>query len=25
MSAPIDWAPGLLLGADGFEGSFYHK
>jgi len=25
MSTPIDWAPGLLLGADGFEGSFYHK
>lgn len=25
MSAPVDWAPGLLLGADGFEGSFYHK
>lgn len=25
MSQPIDWAPGLLLGADGFEDSFYHK
>jgi len=25
MSTPIDWAPGLLLGADGFEESFYHK
>ena len=25
MSTPVDWAPGLLLGADGFEGSFYHK
>lgn len=25
MSQPVDWAPGLLLGADGFEGSFYHK
>lgn len=25
MSEPLDWAPGLLLGADGFEGSFYHK
>lgn len=25
MSTEIDWAPGLLLGADGFEGSFYHK
>ena len=25
MSTPVDWAPGLLLGADGFEGEFYHK
>jgi len=25
MSAPIDWAPGLLLGADGFEDTFWHK
>jgi hypothetical protein len=25
MSAPVNWAPGLLLGADGFEGSFYRK
>ena len=25
MSKPIDWAPGLLLGADGFEGTFYRK
>jgi len=25
MSTPIDWAPGLLLGADGFEGGYYHK
>lgn len=25
MSKSVDWAPGLLLGADGFEGSFYHK
>jgi DNA polymerase len=25
MSAPIDWAPGLLLGADGFSDPFYHK
>jgi DNA polymerase bacteriophage-type len=25
MSTPIGWAPGLLLGADGFEGNFYHK
>ncbi len=25
MSQEIFWAPGLLLGADGFEGSFYHK
>ena len=25
MSAPVDWAPGLLLGADGFEDKFYHK
>lgn len=25
MSQPVRWAPGLLLGADGFEDSFYHK
>jgi hypothetical protein len=25
MSTEIFWAPGLLLGADGFEESFYHK
>lgn len=25
MGRPIDWAPGLLLGADGFESDFYHK
>lgn len=25
MSQPVTWAPGLLLGADGFEGSYYHK
>lgn len=25
MSRPVEWAPGLLLGADGFEDSFYHK
>lgn len=25
MSAPIPWAPGLPLGADGFEGLVYHK
>ncbi|SRR6266550_4017984 len=25
MSLPVDWAPGLLLGADGFEGQYYHK
>lgn len=25
MSKPIDWAPGLLLGADGFESSYYRK
>jgi DNA polymerase len=25
MSEPVSWAPGLLLGADGWEGSFYHK
>ncbi|HEY4831477.1 MAG TPA: hypothetical protein VIH61_02845, partial [Waddliaceae bacterium] len=25
MSQPVSWAPGLLLGADGFEGSYYHK
>jgi len=25
MSAPVSWAPGLLLGADGFSGNYYHK
>lgn len=25
MSQPISWAPGLILGADGFEAKFYHK
>lgn len=25
MSTPIDWAPGLLLGADGYEDPYYHK
>ena len=25
MSQPVEWAPGLLLGADGFEGQYYHK
>jgi DNA polymerase len=25
MSTPISWAPGLLLGADGFEETYYHK
>lgn len=25
MSLPIDWAPGLLLGADGYTDLFYHK
>ncbi|VVB50887.1 Uncharacterised protein [uncultured archaeon] len=25
MTTPIDWAPGLLLGADGYEDSYYHK
>jgi hypothetical protein len=25
MSQDIFWAPGLLLGADGFTDSFYHK
>jgi DNA polymerase bacteriophage-type len=25
MSKEVDWAPGLLLGADGFEDLFYHK
>jgi len=25
MSTPVGWAPGLLLGADGFEASYYHK
>src|SRR5208283_2005288 len=25
MSQPVGWAPGLLLGADGFQSRFYHK
>jgi DNA polymerase bacteriophage-type len=25
MSTSVDWAPGLLLGADGFSGNFYRK
>ncbi len=25
MSEPVSWAPGLLLGADGWEDKFYHK
>lgn len=25
MSEEESWAPGLLLGADGFEGQYYHK
>jgi DNA polymerase bacteriophage-type len=25
MSTPVDWAPGLLLGADGYEDPYYHK
>ena len=25
MSQPIDWAPGLLLRADGYETKFYRK
>jgi len=25
MSTPIEWAPGLLLGADGYEDPYYHK
>lgn len=25
MSTPVSWAPGLLLGADGFEDVYYHK
>ena len=25
MSRPISWAPGLLLGADGFMDAYYHK
>ena len=25
MSKPVDWAPGLLLGADGFESPYYRK
>jgi DNA polymerase len=25
MSTPISWAPGLLLGADGYQETYYHK
>ena len=25
MSEPIDWAPGLPMGADGFESDYYKK
>jgi DNA polymerase len=25
MAQPIDWAPGLPLGSDGFEAKYYHK
>ena len=25
MSRPVSWAPTLLLGADGFQDTFYHK
>lgn len=25
MSEPVNWAPGLLLGADGYEEKYYHK
>jgi DNA polymerase bacteriophage-type len=25
MSTPVNWAPGLLLGADGYEEVYYHK
>jgi len=25
MSRPVSWAPGLLLGADGFQDTFYRK
>ena len=25
MSTPVNWAPGLLLAADGFDGPYYHK
>jgi DNA polymerase len=25
MSREVDFCPGLLLGADGFESDFYHK
>jgi DNA polymerase len=25
MSTPVDWAPGLLLGADGYQDPYYHK
>jgi hypothetical protein len=25
MARPVKWAPGLVLGADGFADSFYHK
>lgn len=25
MSTPVSWAPGLLLGADGYDDPYYHK
>lgn len=25
MSQEVNWAPGLLLGADGYQGPYYHK
>src|SRR5579859_5370759 len=25
MNRPVDWAPTLPLGSDGFEDSYYHK
>jgi len=25
MSTPVAWAPGLLLGADGYQDPYYHK
>jgi DNA polymerase len=25
FSSPVGWAPGLLLGADGFQSEYYHK